>query len=522
MPIIVSKAHKMLLVPWTGGVPAMFPSVVSFQTKGTVFPDTDAALLNHDMRNTLVLRHLGFKVPNPLVAYYDWKGGKPFVSQKATVELLTENIRAYCLNHMGTGKTRAALWAWDVMHDAGLVGKLLIVAPLSTINFTWAREAFTTLPNRKVQVLHGTKARRIERLNEPADIYIINHDGLKVIGPELQARDDITVLVLDELAVYRNNSDRSKFMRTFATRFAVVWGMTGNPLPNSPTDVWAQCRIITPNTVPKYFRHAQEMLMKRLDQYRWIPKPDAVEQAFAMMQPAVRFTLDDVVELPELVSRTIDVELSPQQQKIYAAVVKELQVMVEDKQITALNAGAAMNKLLQIAGGWVYSKAPEFVQLDATPRTGALLDLINSNERKVIVLVPFRHMIDGLSVVLANDGIEHAVVHGDVSARDQIFYKFQSTSKYKVLLAHPECLAHGLTLTAADTVIWYSPTASLDLYIQANARITRVGQKHKQQLIHLSGTQIEARVYQILRRKERVAGAFLSLVEEATRAKTSN
>lgn len=508
MPVTISRPNQALVVPASPGVLAMLPNAIPLDANNVIVP--------HKMRETLSLRHLGFDVPNPIQFYYDWKGGTPFRVQRETCTLLTENPRAYVLNHMGTGKTKAALWAWDYLYTEGLCKKMLVVAPLSNLNFTWAREAFATLPHRRCAVLHGSKKKRLDRLAEPADIYVINHDGLRVIVDDIIKRDDIDVLCLDELAVYRNNSDRSKLMRKFAERFQIVWGMTGAPMPNEPTDVWGQARIVTPSTVPKYFKHAQEMLMKRVDQYRWVPKPDAVDNAFRMMQPAVRFSLDDVMELPDIVSRTIDVDLSPQQTKVYDAVHHQLQVMIGEKQITALNAGAAMNKLLQIAGGWVYSTSPEFVRLDAQPRIDTLIDLVNSAERKLLVFVPFRHALEGLSEVLTSHKIDHCVVHGDVSDRDRLFNLFQNTARFKVLLAHPECLAHGLTLTAADTIIWYSPIASLEIYEQANARIRRVGQKHRQQILHLQSTPVERRIYALLRTKQRIQDKLLSLFEDAT------
>src|SRR4029450_7281571 len=126
------------------------------------------------------------------------------------------------------------------------------------------------------------------------DIYIINHDGLRVLATELSARADIDFLVLDELAVYRNNSLRSKHMRTFAERFTYVLGMTGPPMPQAPTDVWAQAKILTPHTVPKNFRSAKSLLMYQVNQYLWVPKADAVETALKWMRPSVRFSLDDV------------------------------------------------------------------------------------------------------------------------------------------------------------------------------------------------------------------------------------
>jgi len=82
-----------------------------------------------------------------------------------------------------------------------------------------------------------------------------------------------------------------------------------------------------------------------------------------------------------------------------------------------------------------------------------------------------------------------------------------------VMLAHPQCIHHGLTLTAATTIIWYSPTCSLDIYEQANARIRRVGQKEKQLFLHLQSSQIERKVYAMLRGKQRTQDAFLEMIK---------
>jgi SNF2 family DNA or RNA helicase len=226
-----------------------------------------------------------------------------------------------------------------------------------------------------------------------------------------------------------------------------------------------------------------------------------------------------------VVSRVIDVPLSALQAKVYAKMAKEFVAEVGRGQITAVNAAVAMGKLLQISGGWVYAQGLS-IPVDAEPRHKILIDLIQENERKVIVYVPYRHAIDGLSELLgapAKDGapatgagIEHAIVHGEITARGEIFNQFQHTDKFKVLLAHPQCVAHGLTLTAADTIIWYMPHLSLEIYEQANARITRVGQKHKQKILHLQSTPVERRAYSLLRGKQKIQDSLLAMLEDAT------
>jgi len=299
-------------------------------------------------------------------------------------------------------------------------------------------------------------------------------------------------------------------------------------MPNEPTDVWGQAKIVTPGSVPKYFRQAQELLMTKVNNFKWIPRPEAIERAMAMLQPNVRFDLDQVVELPEVISRTIDVPLTTTQGKVYKTLANEFKAEVGNGQVTAVNAAVAMGKLLQVSGGWVYvdvqgtkKSVPVFKDDEPMPRHQTLIDLINENERKVIVYVPFRHAIEGLSPLLDAAGIEHAVVHGDVSGRGELFNLFQHTDKYKVLLAHPQCVAHGLTLTAADTIIWYMPITSLEIYEQANARITRVGQKHKQKILHLQSTPVERKIYAMLQRKQKVQDTLLDLLAEATLEKAA-
>ena len=425
-----------------------------------------------------------------------------------------------------TGKTKAALWAWDYLNTEGLCKKALVSAPLSTLNFTWAREVLNTVPHRKVAILHGTKQQRLDKLNDPdVDIFVINHDGHKVILKELLAKGmlqtlGINVLIIDELAVFRNGgSQRTKGMQKLCEQMEWVWGMTGSPIPNCPTDSWAQARLITPSNVPKYFNRFRDELMKKVSNFRYIPKPDAVERAYNVLQPAVRFTLDDVVELPECVERTIDVDMGPTQAKIYKQLMEKCHAAVASQEITAANAGAVMMKLLQVSTGWVYSSDKGVVPLDNVKRIEALMDAINATDRKVLVFAPFKHALDGISEALTSEGIEHAVVSGDTPMRErsEIFNLFQNTSKYRVILAHPQCLAHGITLTAADTIIWYAPVTSLEIYDQANHRIRRVGQKHKQLVLHLQSTPVERKIYKMLQAKQNVQDKLLQMFEDDSR-----
>ena len=112
------------------------------QAKRTKYNGQELLLVRHGVDETKLLRNVGFDVPAPILAHYDFEGGTPFDVQTKTCAMLTMNARGYVLNGMGTGKTKASLWAWRYLNRIGQAKKLLVVAPLSTLNFTWAKEIF--------------------------------------------------------------------------------------------------------------------------------------------------------------------------------------------------------------------------------------------------------------------------------------------------------------------------------------------------------------------------------------------
>lgn len=477
-------------------------------------------LVPHNENSVFMLRKLGYDAPSPIISQYDWAQSvaMPFEVQKKTCAMLTMNYAAYVLNGMGTGKTKCFLWAWDYLNKVKRAKRLLVVCPLSTMTFTWGGEIFATLPNRKFAVLHGTAKARFKMLADPeTEIFIVNHDGVKVIEDELKKYPDIDTVVIDELAVYRNKSDRTTAMKSIAARMTWRWGGTGGPIPNAPTDVFWQAQIITPDRVPKRYREFEDSLMTRFGNFRLLPKPDAVDRAFEVMQPSVRFTLEDVAELPDLIERWVDVDMGPIQKKAYQELVKVSQTLaLSGAPITAANAGVLMSKLLQVSLGWVYAADGSIIPFDNTARIQAMMDAIASTDRKVLIFAPYKHVLSGICDALTKAKLDHEPVSGDTPQKERarIFNLFQNTGKFKVLPAHPQCLAHGITLTAADTVLWMGPIPSLEIYDQANHRIRRVGQKFKQQIIHLQSTPIEKRVYKMLVAKQDVQSKLLSMVEE--------
>jgi len=477
----------------------------------------------HTFQTTKLLRAEGWDVPAPILSQYDFPTVDPmkpaFQVQKLTCAMMTINTHAYVLNDLGTGKTRCVLWAYDFLKQQKLANKLLVIAPLSALMKTWGKELRKEFYWLRFRVLHGTKKQRLERLEDDVDVFVINHDGVKVIEEELVARKDIDTVCADEVSMYRDGgAQRTKIFKNVIREKAWVWGLTGSPIPKAVTDVWGPCSAITPDTVPTYFSTFRAQVMLKRGPYLWVPKAGAEEYAVSCMRPSVRYTLDEVTELPEQAREFYEVDLTVAQQQAYNALRQKALVMIDEKKIDAMNAGAVLSKLLQIALGWVYTREGDIVELNNTPRLQLILDLIDSCAQKVILFAPYKSAIAGLSKMLTGSSVEHAIVTGDVSYKERnvIFDDFQDSRKYKVLLAHPVCMSHSLTLTRATTTIWAGPTTSLETFSQANARTYRIGQTHRTLVAMISGSPAEKRMYQILGRNEKAQNAFLTLVELLT------
>ena len=467
-----------------------------------------------------VLRNLGFHVPDPMAYYYKWPGRfEPFAAQVETANFLSMHDRAFCLNSMGLGKTVTSLWAYDYMRECRMVRKVLIVCPLSTMERTWADEVFKTFPHLDATVVYGSRERRKKLLAQDADIYIINTDGIKTIEADLAARDDIDLVIVDEIAMFRNaGTDRWKTLNAICNKQSHrrVWGLTGAPTPHEPTDAWAQCRIVVPSNpdIPKYFGKFRDLVMKQLTQFKWVPRSDSVDTVKAIMQPAVRFALDDCIDLPPQTFVSRDVEMTTEQKAAYKNMLDKLIMEYAGGEVLAVNEAVKANKLVQIACGVAYGKDGEHIHIPNKPRIDVLKELIEESEGKVLVFVPLTGVLDHLMTELSVDW-ECAAIHGGTSKneRDEIFGDFQNTPRYKVIVANPATMSHGLTLTAATTIIWFAPIHSNDIYEQACARVRRPGQTRTTVIAHIAGSDIERRIYKRLQTKQKLQGSLLEIMK---------
>ena len=412
-----------------------------------------------------------------------------------------------------TGKTISALYAADWLIHHGYAHKVLIVSPLSTLDHVWGKEIFVNFSHRTYGICHGSREKRHTVLDQKHDFTIVNHHGVEIILDALLKRPDIDLIIIDELRGFFNPQTKLwKALKKVVERNVWVWGMTGSPIPNAPTDAYGQIKLVTPEKYQGSFTRFKQDTMIQVSQFRWVPRAMAETLVYSMMQPAIRYDLRDCVDLPETIYQTRHADLSPQQARVYKELSKQAAAEVNGTQITAVNAGVLLGKLLQAGLGSIYDEHGDTHDLDYGPRLEVVKECLDECAEKVILFVPFTGALNALYHKLKKE-YSCVVVDGSTSAgkRKEIFNAFQNQKEPRVLIANPAATAHGLTLVAASTIVWVCPTTSNEVYLQANGRIVRPGQKNVTNIIHISATPAEDKVYTALKEKGKLQDALLNL-----------
>jgi len=447
------------------------------------------------------LRSLGVKAPSPISGRYDWPGRyRPMEHQRTTAEFLTLHKKSFCFNEQGTGKTASAIWAADFLMKQGKVRRALIICPLSIMDSAWRADLFEVAMHRTVDVAHGDAKKRKKIINNGAEFVVINFDGVEIVEDEIR-NGGFDLIIVDEATHYKNaQSKRWKCLNRLVTEDTWLWMMTGTPAAQSPLDAYGLAKLVNPGAVPRFFGSFRDQVMMKITQFKWIAKPSATETVYNALQPAIRFTKEQCLDLPDMTYVKRAVELTRQQKKYYNELKNKLVMEAAGEEVTAVNAAIVMNKLLQISAGAVYTDDRATLEFDIKNRYNVLKEVIDESSQKVLVFVPFRHTIDIIVDKLRKDGLTAEVIRGDVSAanRTEVFKRFQETPDPKILVIQPQSAAHGVTLTAANTVVWWGPTSSLETYAQANARVHRSGQKHPCTVVQLQGSAVEKHVYALL------------------------
>lgn len=481
------------------------------------------------LRTCQILRWFNFPVP-PIMEGYSWPaspGITPYESQKLAANFMVLHPRCFNLSDMGVGKTLATLWAADWLMQQHRGFHALIVCPLSIMQRVWGDAIFKNfLSNRTYKVLYGDATKRLKLLSEPADFYICNIDGIGVgahtrgrfeldgFSKALAERSDIRLAVVDEASGYKDaTTKRHRLARQIIGKREYLWLLTGTPTPNAPTDAYGLAKLVN-NAYGKSFQTFQQETMVKVSQFVWKPHKDGYERARRLLSPSIRFDIKDVWDAPELTTQQREVSLTADQKKLMQELKNNLQLtMKQGTPITAANEAAARQKFIQISLGAVYDENHKAHFLDAKPRIEELKVVLNEAPSKTLIFAPLTSVVNLLYRELSKEW-SCAIVNGETPQKDraEIFRRFQDEDDLDHIIADPGTMAHGLDLFRAETVIWYAPTDKTELYLQANKRAHRPGQKYPVTIVQIVSNLLEREIFRRLENNEALQGALLDAV----------
>lgn len=444
----------------------------------------------------------------------------PHDYQKYSIEFVKTHPIAALLLSMGLGKTSTTLTALDdLLFDSFEIHKVLVIAPLR-VTKVWLDEVkkWNHLNYLRCSLVAGTEQERKRALWANADIYIINRENVQWLIDESGIQFDFDTLVVDELSSFKNfKTKRFKSLMKVRPMVKRVIGLTGTPTSNGLMDLWSEFKLLDQgkrlgrfitNYRDQYFRPD-----KRNGQvvFSYKPLPFAEDAIYDKISDiTISMKANDYLNMPELISNHIEVEMSEKEMKVYQELKQELVITLGDEDVTASNAASLSNKLTQMANGAIYLDNHESAIIHDR-KLDALEDLIEAQcDKPVLVAYWFKHDLDRIKNRLEELKVNFKEIKTEASIEDW------NKGNIEVGLIHPASAGHGLNLQeGGSTLIWFGLTWSLELYEQTNARLYRQGQKDRCVVIeHIvtKGT-IEEQIIKALEEKDKSQSRLIDAVK---------
>ena len=392
---------------------------------------------------------------------------------------------------MGLGKTVITLTAIHTLkYDRWEINKTLIIAPKKVAEDTWQAEAakWNHLSSLRVIGVLGTATQRTKALATPADVYVINRENTQWLVEKCGRSWPFDCVVLDESSSFKNpGSKRFRALRTVRPKISRLIELTGTPNPHGLMDLWSQVYLLDGGrrlgrTISVY-RDAFFVPDKRnrTTIFSYAPKDGSAEYIHnAISDICISMSADDYLDLPELIYEDIPVVLDAKAQRDYNRMQREAVLHVDEETITANNAAALSNKLLQLCNGALYGENGEVVHVHDCKVEVFLEAVERLNGQHAIVCYAYVHDRERLLQALRGTGLR---VRAYKDARDKDDW---NAGKIDLLLMHPASCGYGLNLQdGGHHIIWFGLTWNLDEYQQANKRLHRQGQKYPVIVHHL-------------------------------------
>ena len=410
------------------------------------------------------------------------------------------------------------------MFDRFEVSKVLVIAPLRVCRSVWPveRETWDHASFLKMSVMVGDAKERAAALRAQADVYVINRDNVKWLTDYLEKHSmpwPFDMVVIDELSSFKNNqSQRWKALRKVRPYIRRIVGLTGTPASNGLMDLWAETFLIDRGVrLGRFITRYREAYFKPAGMnpytgvvYNYVPRPGAEEEIYRKIADiSVSMKAKDYLQMPECLTVTHKVEMEAAEREVYDAMKQDLLVDLDGDTLTADNAAALSNKLLQMANGAVYNADGEAKTIH-DKKLESLLDLIEqANGQSVLVCYWYKHDHQRIQEFLADKGLRPRDLKSDQDIADW------NAGKIPIALISPASAGHGLNIQRGGHIlIWFSLVWSLELYSQTNARLWRQGQKEVVTIHHIvTKYTVDEDVLSALKRKDTTQQNLINAVK---------
>lgn len=377
---------------------------------------------------------------------------------------------------LGLGKTVSSLTAIEeLIYDRLNEENVLVISPKKVTESVWPDEMskWDHLKHLTYSVVLGTEKQRKMALQKKAQVYLINRENVPWLVSQYQSAWPFRFVIIDESSSFKaHDSARFKAMKMVRPYIKRIVLLTGTPAPNSLMDLWPQIYLLDRgqrlgNTITKYrdrfFYHVG---------FKWLPKPGAEEAIHALIKDiCISMSSEDYLELPGKIDNVIRVRMDERDRRKYEEFerARVLEIMDEDN-ITAVNAAVLTNKLLQYANGAIYDESKQWHPIHSA-KLEAIQEAVEALEGEpVLIAYSFQHDKERLKMALKS--FKPRTLDGPEVVREW------NEGKIKVLLLHPASAGHGLNLQfGGHHIFWFGHTWSSELDQQLNGRLDRPGQK---------------------------------------------
>ena len=370
---------------------------------------------------------------------------------------------------------------WELLLDRFDIARVLVIAPKRVAEDTWPAEIakWDHLKGLTCSLVLGTEKQRRAALGKKAMLYIINRENVAWLVEN--HRWDFDALVIDELSSFKSSkAQRFRALKKVRPLCRRVIGLTGTPAPNTLIDLWPQIYLLDMGKrLGRFVTHFREQYFlpdKRSAQQVFTYKPrEGTEQAVRALLSDICISMQakDYLTLPDMVEHDIPVVLDAPAARAYAKLERDMLLEVSpDETVLAGTAAVLTNKLLQLCNGAVYDDAHGVHEVHSC-KIEAFLELVEQlNGQHALVFYTFQHDRERILTALARSGLR---VRAFTGPRDADAW---NAGQVDILLAHPASCAYGLNLQqGGHHIVWFGLNWSLELVLQANARLHRQGQR---------------------------------------------